>query len=81
MARYRTDPIDFPEYVQDGAVVTTPAGAGKALVSLGRKSARGGVKHLGVFDQVEALAVVIAMTEEFGLESLLEVAKAQKQPA
>ena len=79
--RYNSPAINFPEHVPDGTVRLTTAGAGKRLVSLGRAGRRGAVKHLGVFDQVEALAIVIAMTEGFDLEQLLELAKARKQPA
>lgn len=68
---YRGPNIQFPEYVADGTVTMTPAGPGKALVSLGRRSARGGVKHLGVLDRTEALAVYVALNKEFQLDELL----------
>lgn len=76
--RYSSPTIQFPQFVEDGATVLTPAGPGKVLVSLGRRSARGGVKHLGVLDQAEALAVFVALDKEFGLTELVATIKAAK---
>lgn len=80
MRHYSSPPIDFPTYVEDGTVKVTRTEPGKALVSLGRRSARGGVKHLGVLNRLEALAVYTALNEEFGLDELIAAAKkAQKR--
>jgi hypothetical protein len=75
MRNYNSPAIPFPDYVADGTVKVTPTEPGKALISLGRRSARGGVKHLGVLNRLEALAVYVALNENFDLEGLLEATK------
>lgn len=68
---YRTGPkINWDEIVpEDGEVIVTPTEPGKALVSIGRRAARGGVKHLGILSVIEAQTVIEALEEHFGISA------------
>ena len=72
MARYYNDPIDWPSNVAPGTTKVTRQQSG-TLVSLGRPSARGGVKHLGVFSDQELVSVWSEIGRELAKKGLIKV--------
>lgn len=69
----------FPQFVPDGTVKVTDWEPGKKLVSLGRAGRRGQVKHLGVLNRLEALAVYTALEQAFDLTELIAAAEAAQK--
>lgn len=79
MAYYRSagrnEQVNWPTVVKHGTVKITRQAEGD-LVSLGRRTARGGIKHLGILTDQELLAVWVAVGKRLEEKGVVKVASA-----
>lgn len=65
-----------PHSIPDGAIKVTPWGREGQLFTIGRVSARGGMKHLGVLSDAEQVALFRKLGQELARKGLVQTAKA-----
>lgn len=68
--------VNWPQIVKNGTVKITRQGDGTELVSLGRATARGGIKHLGMFTDQELLAIWVSVGKRLEEKGVVQTASA-----